>query len=165
VLFAASSFDIGRFTDVDSHRRALLQRAVGTAAVIMMATTAVFVAPASADHPGHEEECRKYAQVPKPFVKLVAEDNAFDTNCLKAPAERDFRIYLKNNDDDPHNVSIYSKDPADGKAEQFYKGKAVKGQLQEDYAIEGLPSGTYYFQDDKTPDMNGTIEVEEKKKK
>ena len=157
---------MGRFTDVDLHRRALLQRALGTAAVITMTATAVFVAPASADHPAHEEECRKYAQVPNPFVKLVAEDNQFDTNCLKAPAERDFRIYLRNNDSDPHNVSIYSKDPADGKAEQLYKGKTVKGpQQQEEYAIEGLPSGTYYFQDDKIPDMNGKIKVEEKKKK
>ena len=151
---------------MDSHRRALLQRALVTAAAITMAATAVLVAPASADHPAHEgTECRKYAQVPNPFVKIVADDNTFDTNCLLAPAERDFRIYLRNNDSDPHNLSIYSKDPADGKAEQLYKGKAIKGPGQEEYAIEGLPSGTYYFQDDKVPDMNGTIEVEEKKKK
>jgi hypothetical protein len=131
-------------------------------AAVTMAATAVFVAPASADH---SEGCRKYAQVPNPFVKIVAEHNQFDTNCLTAPAERDFRIYLQNNDSDPHNLSIYSKDPADGKAEQFYEGKAVKGPAQEDYAIEGLPSGTYYFQDDKVPDMNGKLQVEEKKKK
>jgi hypothetical protein len=162
---AASSFDMGRFTEVDLHRRALLRRAVGTSAAITMAATVVFVAPASADHTANGEECRKYAQVPNPFVKIVAEHNQFDTNCLKAPAERDFRIYLQNNDSDPHNLSIYSKDPADGKAEQFYKGKAVKGpQQQEEYAIEGLPSGTYYFQDDKVPDMNGKLQVEEKKK-
>ena len=153
---------MGRFTDVDSHRRSSLQRALGTSAAITMAVTAVFVMPASADH---SEGCRKYAQVPKPFVKIVAEHNQFDTNCLTAPAERDFRIYLKNNDDDPHNLSIYSKDPADGKAKQLHKGKTVKGQLQEDYAIEGLPPGTYYFQDDKMPDMSGKLQVEEKKKK
>ena len=143
---------------MDSH----LQRALGTTAAITLAVTAVFVAPASADH---AEGCRKYAQVPNPFVKIVAEHNTFDTRCLLAPAERDFRIYLQNNDSDPHNLSIYSKDPADGKAKQFYKGKAVKGPGQEDYAIEGLPSGTYYFQDDKVPDMSGKLQVEEKKKK
>jgi hypothetical protein len=147
---------------VDLHRRSSLQRALGTSAAITMAATAVFVAPASADH---SEECRKYAQVPNPFVKIVAEHNQFDTNCLTAPAERDFRIYLQNNDSDPHNLSIYSKDPADGKAEQLYKGKTVKGpQQQEEYAIEGLPSGTYYFQDDKVPDMSGKLQVEDKKK-
>ena len=134
-----------------------------TSAAITLAATAVFAAPASAGH--DEEGCRQYAQVPNPFVKIVAEHNTFDTDCLKAPPERDFRIYLQNNDSDPHNLSIYSKDPADGKAKQLYKGKAVKGPGQEDYAIEGLPSGTYYFQDDKVPDMNGRIQVEDKKKK
>lgn len=147
---------------MDSHRRALLQRAVGAAAAITLTATVVLVTPASADH---SDGCRQYAQVPNPFVKIVAEHNTFDTNCLKAPPERDFRIYLQNNDSDPHNLSIYSKDPADGKAAQFYKGKAFKGPGQEDYAIEGLPSGTYYFQDDKVPDMNGKLQVEEKKKK
>lgn len=150
---------------MDLHRRASLQRALGTTAAITMAATAVFVAPASADHTANGEECRKYAQVPNPFVKIVAEHNQFDTSCLTAPAERNFRIYLQNNDSDPHNLSIYSKDPADGKAKQLYKGKAVKGPGQEDYAIEGLPSGTYYFQDDKVPDMSGKLQVEEKKKK
>ena len=154
---------MGRFTDVDVHRRVLLQRALGTTAAILLAVTAVLVAPASADH---EEGCRKYAQVPNPFVKIVAEHNTFDTNCLQAPAERNSRNSLQNHDSDPHNLSIYSKDPADGKAEQLYKGKAVKGpQQQEEYAIEGLPSGTYYFQDDKVPDMYGKLQVEEKKKK
>lgn len=147
---------------MDSHGRASFQRALGTTAAIVLAATAVFVAPASA---GHDEGCRRYAQVPNPFVKIVAEHNTFDTNCLTAPAERNFRIYLQNNDSDPHNLSIYSKDPADGKAKQLYKGKAVKGPGQEDYAIEGLPSGTYYFQDDKVPDMYGKLQVEEKKKK
>jgi hypothetical protein len=144
---------------------ALFKRAFATAGAVMMASTISFVAPAGADH-AEDETCRSYAQVPNPFVKLVAEHFQFDTNCLKAPADRDFRIYLRNNDSEAHNVSIYSKDPADGKAEQFFKGKAVKGpSQQEEYAIEGLPSGTYYFQDDKFPDMSGKIEVEAKKKK
>ena len=149
---------------MDLLRRASFLRALGTGTAITLAATAVLVSPASADH---EEGCRKYAQVPNPFVKIVAEHNTFDTKCLIAPAERNFRIYLRNNDSEyPHNLSIYSKDPADGKAKQLYKGKAVKGpQQQEEYAIEGLPSGTYYFQDDKMPDMYGRLHVEEKKKK
>ncbi len=150
---------------MDLHRRALLRRALGTAAVVTMAATAVFVAPASADHPHEEEECRKYAPVPNPFVELLAENFKFDTDCLQAPPDRDFRIYLKNNDSEPHNVSIYSADPSDGKAEQLFKGKPVKGPGQEDYHIEGLPPGEYYFQDDKAPDMYGSIEIKEKKKK
>ncbi|HEV3364562.1 MAG TPA: cupredoxin domain-containing protein, partial [Acidimicrobiia bacterium] len=110
--------------------------------------------------------CRSYAEVPNPFVKVEAEDGRFDTNCLKAPADRDWRIYFMNRDDDAHNISIYSADPAvDKKAEQIFKGKPVKSQHQEDYAIEGLPPGKYFFQDDKVTTMNGAIEVAEKKKK
>lgn len=144
---------------------ALLTRAFGTAAAVMMGSTITFVAPAGADHPDHET-CRPYAQVPKPFVKIEAEDNKFDTDCLMAPADRDWRIYFMNNDGDAHNISIYSADPAvDKTAEQIYKGRSVKSRNREDYAIEGLPPGMYYFQDDKVTTMNGTIMIAEKKKK
>ena len=151
-----------------THRRSLLQRALTTAAVAVTASTAAFVGAASADHPGHAEECRGYPSYPgspNPWIKIVAEDNEFDADCLQAPPDRKFRIYLDNRDGDPHNISIYSADPADGKAEQLYKGKAIKGPGQEEYAIDELAPGEYYFQDDKVPDMNGTIQIEKPKKK
>ena len=146
--------------------RALLQRAFVTAAAVTIAASISFVGavPAGADHAEHEK-CRSYAQVPNPFVKVEAEDNTFDTNCLKAPADRAWRIYLMNHDEDAHNISIYSSDPAvDKKAEQLFKGRSVKSRHQEEYAIEGLPPGKYFFQDDKVKGMNGTIEVATKKK-
>jgi len=153
-----------------SHRRALLQRALATVAVVTMATTAAFVAPASADHgPGHaESQCRdypKYPGSPNPWIKVVAEDNTFDTNCIQAPANRNWRIYLQNNDSDPHNISIYSADPAvDKKAEQLYKGKPIKGPGQEEYAIDAMPPGKYFFQDDNVKTMNGYVQIPDKKK-
>ena len=145
--------------------RALYKRTFATAAAVMLASTITFVAPAGADHAEHET-CRSYAQVPNPFVKIEAEDGKFDTDCLKAPAERDWRIYFMNRDGDAHNISIYSADPAvDKKATQLFKGKSVKSQHQEDYAIEGLPPGKYFFRDDKAKTMNGAIEIADKKKK
>ena len=152
------------------HRRALLQRALATAAGATIAATAGFVAPASADHGADhaESHCRgypKYPGSPNPWIKVLAEDNTFDTNCLQAPANRSWRIYLQNNDSDPHNISIYSADPAvDKKAEQLYKGKAVKGPGQEEYAIDAMAPGKYFFQDDKVKTMNGSIEIPDKKK-
>jgi len=150
-----------------AHRRALLQRALATAALTVASITAL-AGVASADHPGHAQECRgypDYPRVPNPFIKVVAEDNEFDTDCVAAPAEREFRIYLENRDADPHNISIYSADPAtDKEAQQLYKGKPIKGPGQEEYAIEPLPPGEYWFQDDKVPDMNGTVHIEEPKK-
>jgi hypothetical protein len=135
-----------------------------------MATTAAFVAPASADQGADhaEKECRSYPNYPgspNPWIKVVAEDNTFDTNCMRAPANRKWRIYLQNNDSDPHNISIYSADPAvDKKAEQLYKGKPIKGPGQEEYAIDAMPPGKYFFQDDKVKTMNGSIEIPDKKK-
>lgn len=134
-----------------------------------MGVTAVMVAPASADHPAHgEAECRGYPSYPgspNPWLKVVAEDNQFDTACLQGPANRKFRIYLENRDADPHNISIYSGDPAkDEKAEQLYKGKAIKGPGQEEYAIDELPPGDYFFKDDKTAGMTGTLTIPKPKK-
>ena len=145
--------------------RVFYKRVLATAATVIMASTITVVAPAGAEHADHET-CRSYAQVPNPFVKIEAEDNKFDTNCIEAPADRDWRIYLMNHDEETHNISIYSSDPAvDKKAEQLYKGKPVKSRHQEEYAIEGLPPGKYYFQDDKVKTMNGVIEIADKKKK
>jgi plastocyanin len=147
-------------------QRALLHRALGTVAVAALAASTVFVGAtrASADHADHET-CRSYAEVPNPFVKVMAEDNTFDTNCIKAPAGRNFRIYFQNNDGDAHNISVYSADPAvDKKAKQLYKGKAIKGPGQEEYALEGLEAGKYWFQDDKVKTMNGSLEVAKGKK-
>jgi len=154
---------------LNSHRRTLLQRALGTTAVVTLAATAAFVAPASADHAkDHAPECRgypKYPGSPNPFIKIVAEDNAFDADCLQAPANRKFRIYLENRDSDPHNISVYSGDPSkDKKAEQLYKGKAIKGPGQEEYALDEMPPGEYFFKDDKTPGMTGTLTIPKPKK-
>ena len=160
---------------MDSHRRALLRRAVAAGAMAaMLGTVALATAgvagaappgpPGPASSADDGKDCREYAPVAHPFVRITAEDNKFDADCLKAPADRSFRIYLKNNDSDPHNISIYSADPAvDKKAEQLYKGKAVKGPGQEEYAVDALPAGKYFFQDDKVKTMNGAIEVPKKK--
>ena len=147
---------------MDSHRRAVVHRALATAAVVATAATTAFVGAAPAG--AHEaEECRAYAPVAHPFVKIVAEGNQFDADCLKAPADRSFRIYMQNNDPDPHNISIYATDPAkDKKAEQLFKGKAIKGPGQEEYAVDALPAGKYFFQDDKVSDMAGELQVAKK---
>jgi hypothetical protein len=136
---------------------------LATGAVVAMAATTAFVGAAPAGAQEGDEECRGYAPVAHPFVKITAEDNKFDADCLKAPANRSFRIYLRNNDSDAHNISIYSADPAkDKKAEQLYKGKAIKGPGQEEYAVDALPPGEYYFKDDKVADMTGEIQVPKK---
>lgn len=156
-------------THLHPHRRALLRRALGTAAAVATAATAAFVAPASAaPAAGHQEDCRGYPGYPgsRPWIKVVAEDNAFDTDCVQAPPNRKFRIYLQNRDSEPHNLSIYSGDPSKDKAaERLYQGKAVKSAAQEEYTIDEMEPGEYFFKDDKTPGMTGTLMIPKAKKK
>jgi hypothetical protein len=149
---------------VKPYHRTVLTRALATTATVCSLGTAALVGagPAGARD---AEDCRGYAPIAHPFVKVVAADDAFDTDCILAPADRSFRIYLRNNDGEvPHNISIYSADPdKDEAAEQLYKGKPVKAPGQEEYAVDALPSGRYYFRDDKVPAMHGEIQVPGKK--
>jgi hypothetical protein len=149
---------------VESHRRALLRRALATAAVVAMAGTTILVGAGPAG--ARKNDCREYGEfTTHPWVKITAQDNEFDADCLMAPTDRPFRIYLENRDrDTAHNLSIYSANPGkDKKATQLYKGSSVKGQTQEEYSVDPLPGGTYWFQDDKTTTMNGTVLVPKKK--
>jgi len=154
---------------VKSHRSTRRRRAAVPAAVLVLAATVLTGAgPAVARETGTHgpDSCRPYPPVTAhPWVKIVAKDNAFDTDCFKAPPDRGFRVYLRNNDaDTPHNLSIYSADPStDMAARQLFKGKPVKAPWQEEYSVDALPAGQYWFQDDKTPDMNGVIEIDKKR--
>ena len=142
----------------------MLHRAIAVAALAATTGTTMFITAGPASAHG-QERCRAYAPVAHPFVRLLADEGTFDTNCLTAPPNRSFRIYLKNDDADPHNVSIYSADPAtDKKAEQLYKGKAIKGPGQEEYALDEMPPGEYFFRDDKTPGMTGDLVIPKPKK-
>jgi len=153
---------------VKSHRSPRRRRAAAPAAVLVLAATVLTGAgPAVAHETGAQgDSCRPYPPVTAhPWVKIVAKDNAFDTDCFKAPPDRGFRVYLSNQDaDTPHNLSIYSSDPsADQDARELFKGKPVKGRRQEEYSVDALPAGRYWFQDDQTPHMNGVIEIDKKK--
>ncbi len=144
-----------------AHRKDLLQRALITAVVAVTASTAAFAGAASADHPAHEEECRMWAPHPHPFVKVVARDNTFDTDCIVVPGNRRFRIYLENYDRDSHNLSIWTADPSkDEGARKVFAGGEVPDRGRTDYAVGSLEPGEYFFADDNVPGMNGTVHVE-----
>lgn len=145
-------------------RMSLVRRALTASAVIAAAGSIVLSGAAPAGAHNHKADgCRAYPAMAHPYLKIEAEDNTFDADCLMAPANRAFRIYLMNNDADPHNISIYSADPSkDKKAEQLFKGRAVKGPGQEEYSVDALAPGTYFFRDDKVPGMSGSVEVPKK---
>lgn len=151
--------------------RALVRRALAVAAAAVFASTAALAGAASADHPvnEHPRACRMWAPHPHPFVKVAAQDDRFDTDCIEAPANRRFRIYLENHDRHEHNISIYTADPEkDDKAERIFEGQPVRGRGSRsgwpphtDYAIDALSPGEYFFRDDNVRGMHGRIHVPE----
>jgi plastocyanin len=90
-------------------------------------------------------------------LRIEAQNLHFDRDCLAAPAAESFTLTLRNDENGiPHNVSIY---PNGTQGDALFKGDAVTGVQTTVYRVQGLPAGTYYFQCDVHPDMNGALVV------
>ena len=53
-------------------------------------------------------------------------------------------------------MAIYRDESLD---EVLFRGDLVTGPAKVDYDVPALPAGTYYFQCDVHPSMNGTVTV------
>lgn len=85
---------------------------------------------------------------------LVAQNLQFDTKEFRIPADEPFAIELNNRDAAPHNVAIYR---ARGQQPPLFHFDAFAGPATRAFeAEEGIPAGSYYFQCDVHPSMNGT---------
>ena len=83
--------------------------------------------------------------------------SGFDTDCLAAPAGEAFTIEFDNQDQGvPHNVAIYDQEGGT----ELYKGEIITGVDTASYSADALDAGTYYFQCDVHPNMNGTFVVQ-----
>ncbi len=90
-------------------------------------------------------------------VLLSAADLAFDASVIQAPAGAAFTISFTNDDSAPHNVSVYVEEGGDRIGEA---GATIGEGETAETAVDALEPGTYYFQCDVHPEMNGTIVVE-----
>jgi len=91
-------------------------------------------------------------------LKIAAQNVAFDTDCLAAPAGTPFTIQFNNLDPGiPHNVSIYTDASA---TTALFKGDLVTGPDKTTYKVDALDPGTYFFRCDvHPPTMFGTFVV------
>ncbi len=92
-------------------------------------------------------------------VDIMAKDMAFNTSTITVPAGAEVTMNFDNQDSGvPHNVAIYSDE---SKSEEIYKGEVITGPKKTVYMFTA-PSepGTYYFQCDIHPNMNGEFIVE-----
>jgi plastocyanin len=79
-------------------------------------------------------------------LAIVAKTNAFDKDCLAAPAGRAFTITIDNRDDTEHNVAILRKPLSeDPYANALFRGLLVSGPAKMTYRVKALNAGTYPF--------------------
>ncbi len=92
-------------------------------------------------------------------VNLTAENIAFDTDTITVPAGANVTVHFVNKDDGiPHNFAVYDSSL---RSEQIFVGDIITGPAETNYTFTA-PSepGTYYFQCDVHPSMNGDFIVE-----
>jgi glucose/arabinose dehydrogenase/plastocyanin len=93
------------------------------------------------------------------MVNIGADNLAFDTSTIMVPAGAEVTMVFDNQDDGvPHNVAVYDS-PL--RTEQIFVGEVITGPAETTYTFTAPPEpGTYYFQCDIHPDMNGEFIVE-----
>lgn len=88
-------------------------------------------------------------------LQIAAQNIAFDTAELSAPADQPFQIEFANNDAGiPHNVEI-----KDASGTSVFLGDIFNGVETRTYDVPALPAGTYTFICTVHPNMTGTLTV------
>jgi plastocyanin len=95
---------------------------------------------------------------PPGAIEVSADNLAFDTELITAPAGEPITIEFVNHDNQPHNIAIYSDS---SRGEELFRGEIITGpDARATYEIPALEAGDYYFDCTVHPEMNGTFRVE-----
>ena len=89
-------------------------------------------------------------------LTIAADDLAFSTRTLLAPADEPFQIAFDNQEGAPHNVAIYRDNSA---TDEVFGSDPFSGPAVVTYDVPALASGTYFFRCDVHPDMFGELVV------
>jgi plastocyanin len=90
-------------------------------------------------------------------LNITAQNIAFDTQSLTAPANTPITIDFTNSDQGvPHNVAIHKDSPTGA---EVWKGDIITGPATATYNVPPLPAGTYGFVCSVHPNMTGTLTV------
>lgn len=89
-------------------------------------------------------------------VHISAQGIAFDTSEMALPAQGEAAIAFENRDPGtPHNVAIYTEQGGDA----IFQGEIITGPASIEYRFPAPDPGSYYFQCDVHPQMNGSVAV------
>jgi plastocyanin len=91
-------------------------------------------------------------------VDIIAKDMKFNTSTITVPAGAKVTMNFDNQDSGiPHNVAVYDDKTA---KTAIYKGEIITGPKKTTYTFTApSKAGTYYFQCDVHPSMNGQFIV------
>ncbi|HET6744906.1 MAG TPA: cupredoxin domain-containing protein [Candidatus Limnocylindria bacterium] len=106
--------------------------------------------------PSGDEPPANCPRVEDGVIDLSAQDLQFSAPCMVAIAGEAFTIHFTNNDTQPHNVAAYADS---SKANEFMRGEVISEGDSVDSEVEALDEGTYYFDCQIHPEMNGTLYV------
>ena len=89
-------------------------------------------------------------------LHISAQNIAFDTNHLEAPAGQVFVLDFDNNDPGiPHNIEI-----KDANGTSLFKGQNITGPAKISYQVPALAAGSYMFVCDVHPNMTGILDAQ-----
>ncbi len=87
-------------------------------------------------------------------VHISAQGIAFDTSEIALPAQGEAAIAFENRDPGtPHNVAVYTEAGGD----PIFQGEIITGPDSIEYRFPAPDPGSYYFQCDVHPQMNGSV--------
>jgi plastocyanin len=89
-------------------------------------------------------------------LTIAANDLAFTTSTLSAPADKPFQIAFDNQESAPHNVAIYRDSSV---TEKVFASDPFSGPMVERYDVPPLAPGSYFFRCDLHPEMSGQLIV------
>ena len=89
-------------------------------------------------------------------ITLSADNLQFNANCLELPAGTEVTISFTNLDTESHNLAIYTDDTTDT---QLWIGDIISGGESIEYTVPALDAGTWYFECNVHPAMNGSVPV------
>ena len=93
-----------------------------------------------------------------PEHSVAAENVAFNSATIELPADEETELTFDNADAPSvsHNIAIYEDDSA---KKVLFQGDVIPGGEEITYTIPPQKKGTYYFQCDVHPGMNGEVVV------
>ncbi len=141
----------------DSENQDLLVGAEGDVSGLAIAAPSPEPSGQPSAAPSGTENCR---EAQNGAVDIVAQGIAFDTPCVNVPAGQAITIRFDNKDSGtPHNVQIYPSADQISADAALTQDDIITGPDTTEYQVPALDAGTYYFQCDVHPTMNGTWNV------